>query len=175
MTDEERRARQVERIRAIQDRWRRLVADVGPDRLEQPGAMGDWTFKDVAAHLTAWRRRTVRRLEAAARGEPEPPAAWPASLGESEDDVINAWIHQRTKDRPAAELLAEADAVYDDFVAAIEALPIETATDPERFDWMEGESIVDGDFSGHLDEHEPGVRAWLADTHPEESGNRVLN
>ena len=41
--------------------------------LEQPGAMGDWTFKDVAAHLTAWRRRTVVRLEAAARGEAEPP------------------------------------------------------------------------------------------------------
>ena len=161
MTDEERRARQIDRIRAIQERWRRLVADVGPDRLEEPGAMGDWTFKDVAAHLTAWRRRTVRRLEAAARGEPEPASAWPASMGEAEDDVINGWIHEQTKDRPAAELLAEADAVYDDFVAALEALPIEMATDPDRFAWMEGESIVDSDFSGHLGEHEPGVREWL--------------
>src|SRR3954463_1532645 len=114
MTDEARREQVIAGIEAVRQRWRALVADVGPNRLEQPGAMGDWTFKDVAAHLTAWRRRTVARLEAAARGEPEPPAPWSAELpGDAEDDPINDWIHERTKDRPAAELLAEADAVYD--------------------------------------------------------------
>jgi hypothetical protein len=129
--------------------------------MEQPGAMGEWTFKDVAAHLTGWRRRTVMRLEAAARGEPEPPNPWPAELGDAEDDSINAWLHDQTKDRPLAEVLADADAVYDNFIAAIEALPIDLVTDPNRFHWMEGESLADGDFSGHLDEHEPDVRAWL--------------
>jgi len=122
--------------------------------------MGDWTFKDVAAHLTGWRRRTVARLAAAADGEPEPPAPWPASL--DEDDPINDWIHERTKDRPAAELLAESDAVYDDFVAAIRALPIEALTDRGRFPWLEGEALADADFAGHLNEHEPDIRRWLA-------------
>ena len=162
MTDEERLDALIERIGGVRERWRRLVADVGPDRLERPGAMGDWTFKDVAAHLTAWRRRTVDRLEAAARGEPEPPPAWPAALGSDEDDPINAWIHDRTKDRPAAELLAAADAVYDDFVAAVRALPLRQATDPTRFPWLEGEALVDVDFGSHLGEHEPDVRSWLA-------------
>jgi hypothetical protein len=162
MTDEARRATLIERIDAIRERWRRLVIDVGGDRVEEPGVMGDWTFKDVAAHLTAWRRRTVQRLEAAARGEPEPSPPWPVSLGEGGDDPINAWIHERTKDRPAAELLAESDAVYDDFVAAIRALPLEALTDPARFSWLEGEALADADFSGHLDEHEPDVRRWLA-------------
>ena len=159
---EARRQALIDGVEAVRQRWRRLVAAVPSDRLEEPGAKGEWTFKDLAAHLTAWRRRTVRRIEAAARGEPQPPNPWPASLGEEEDDPINAWIHDQTKDRPAAELLADADAVYDEFVAAIWAVPAEAATDPSRFAWLGGQALADADFAGHLDEHEPGVRAWLA-------------
>jgi hypothetical protein len=163
MNDEARRDALIERVDMVRDRWRRLVADVGPDRLEQPGAMGDWTFKDVAAHLTAWRRRTVVRLVAAARGEPEPAPPWSAELpGDAEDDPINGWIHERTKDQPAGELVAEADGVYDELVAAIRALPIGIVTDTHRFAWLEGEALADTDFGSHLDEHEPDVRAWLA-------------
>ena len=161
MTDEARRDALIERIEGVRDRWRGLVAEVGPDRLEEPGAMGDWTFKDVAAHLTAWRRRTVDRLEAAARGEPEPAPRWPADLGSEEDDPINAWIHDQTKDRPASELLAEADDIYREFVAAVRALPIGAVTDPARFPWLGGEALADVDFGGHLAEHEPDIRRWL--------------
>src|SRR3954464_2671554 len=136
MTDETRRDALIAEIEGVRARWRRLVRDVGPDRVEEPGAMGAWTFKDVAAHLTAWRRRTVNRLEAAARGAPEPPSPWPAELGEDEDDPINAWIHDQTKDRPADELLREADAIYDEFIAATRALPVDAIGDPERFPWL---------------------------------------
>jgi hypothetical protein len=159
----------VDRIEAIRERWHRLVADVGVERMELPGAMGDWSFKDVASHLTAWRRRTIDRLEAAGRGDPPPPAPWPAELGKGEDDPINAWIHERTKDRLLSDVLAEADATYDAFIAAVLALPPKDATDPERFDWLEGEALVDADFSGHLAEHEPDVRRWLASA-PQGSG-----
>jgi len=76
------RDRLVAHVRDVQARWRQLVTDVGEDRMEQPGAMGDWTFKDVASHLTGWRRRTILRLTAAGRGEPEPPNPWPADLGD---------------------------------------------------------------------------------------------
>jgi hypothetical protein len=159
--DEARRQALIERIEGVRRRWQTLVAAVGKDRIEQPGAMGDWTFKDLAAHITSWRRRTVNRLEAAGRGEPEPPNPWPAELGEDEDDAINAWIHDRTKDRPATELLAESDAIYDEMIAAVRALPIEAVTSPDRFPWLGG-PLADADFGGHLDEHEPSVRAWLA-------------
>jgi hypothetical protein len=104
----------------------------------------------------------VRRLEAAGRGEPLPANPWPAELGDDEDDPINAWMHEQSKDRPLAEVLAEADRVYDDFVAAVEALPPDMLSDPNRFDWLPGAALADVDFAGHLDEHEPDVRQWLA-------------
>lgn len=156
------RERLTAQIRGIQQRWRLLASDVPLDRMEEPGAMGEWTFKDLAAHLTGWRRRTVRLLEAAARREPPPANPWPAELGDDDDDPINAWLHDQSKDRPLTEVLADADRVYVEFIAAIARLPTEVLTDPNRFDWMDGLALVDGDFSEHFGEHEPDVRRWLA-------------
>jgi hypothetical protein len=152
----------IDRINAAHDRWRRLVADVGEERMELPGAMGDWTFKDVASHLTAWRRRTIGRLEAAGRGELEPPSPWPVELREDEDDPINAWIHDQTKDHSLSDVLADADLAYDDLVAAIQALRLgDDTTGLRRLGWLGPNALVDFDPAGHLIEHETDVRRWL--------------
>ncbi len=60
-------------IEGERDAWNALVSEVGEGRMEEPGPMGAWTFKDLAAHLTGWRERTIGRIEAAGRSEPEPP------------------------------------------------------------------------------------------------------
>jgi hypothetical protein len=149
----------VGRIEAIRARWHQLVADVGEDRMELPGAMGEWTFKDLASHMTAWRRKTVGRLQATARGEPPPPTPWAAELGEEETDPVNAWIHDRTKDDPLPAVLSEAASTYDAMIAAVRAMPVEDAA-RERAAWDEAE-VEDGHPYGHLGEHETGVRRWL--------------
>ena len=149
----------VAQIRAERAGWHALLAAVGQERMEQPGPMGDWTFKDLVAHLTGWRERTIRRLEAGPGREPPPP--WPSHL--TVDDEINAWIYERQRDRPLPEVLAEADASFERLAAAVAALPEEELTTPGRFAWMEGKPLVAGDFFGHLhEEHEPAIRAWLA-------------
>jgi hypothetical protein len=154
------RADLVQRAEAIRERWRRLVADVGPERMELPGPMGEWTFKDLVSHLSAWRRRTVGRVEAASRGAPPPPDPWPAELGEDEDDPINAWIHEQTKDLPLSDVLAESDAAWEALIAGIWALPMDEAA-RQRAAWLEA-AEQDGHPWGHLGEHEPSVREWLA-------------
>lgn len=139
--------------------WRALLGEIGEERMEQPGPMGEWTFKDLVAHLTGWRERTIRRLEAGPGREP--PTPWPGDL--TDDDAINAWIYERNRDRPLREVLAEADASFDRLAAALAALPDEDVTTPGRFAWLEGQPLVTGDFFGHLhEEHEPSIRAWLA-------------
>jgi hypothetical protein len=142
------------------DAWRQLVAAVGETRMEQPGPMGEWTFKDLAAHLTGWREVLIAWLEAGP-GQ-EPPTPWPAEL--TADDDVNDWIYARNRDRPLRDVLADADASYTRIAAAIAALPEEDVTTPGRFSWLEGEALVRmADFPGHLaEEHEPSVRAWLA-------------
>jgi hypothetical protein len=146
-------------IRAERDQWHVLLSEVGEERMEEPGPMGVWSFKDLAAHLTGWRQRTIARIEAGSGAEPALP--WPGQL--TTDDEINSWIYERNRVRPLGEVLAEADQSYERLAAAVATVGDEDLLMPGRFAWMEGAPLVEADFFGHLhEEHEPSIRAWLA-------------
>ena len=34
--------------------WEALLDQIRPERMEQPGVNGDWSMKDIVAHLTGW-------------------------------------------------------------------------------------------------------------------------
>jgi hypothetical protein len=157
------RAEQIAAIRADQQFWRDLAAEVGPDRFAEPGPMGEWSFGDLAGHLLGWRNRTVARLEALSWGEPDPPNPWPRELDDSNDDdeAINAWIHDSHVGRTPAELVGDYDATYSRLVAVIDSMPNDKLTDPNAIPGFGG-PLVDIDFADHLhDEHVATVRAWL--------------
>jgi hypothetical protein len=153
-------AEQIAAIRADQEFWRALAAEVGPGRFAEPGPMGEWSFADMAGHLAGWRNRTINRLRTVGRGEPEPAPPWPADLHEDDGvDEINAWIREQHADRSPEQLVADYDASYDRLIEALEAFPahLQSAVVP----WT-GEPLVDVDFTSHLhDEHVAPVRAWL--------------
>ena len=154
------REAQIAAIRADQEFWRRLAAEVGPSRYAEPGPMGDWSFGDMAGHLVGWRNRTIARLGALARDEPEPAAPWPADL--EGDDRINDWIRDQHADRSPEQLVADYDASYDRLAEILESLPEEKLS--VELPWI-GEPLVEEDFTSHLhDEHVSVVRAWLDGT-----------
>ena len=145
-------------IRADQQFWRDLAAEVGPDRYDEPGPMGEWTFGDVAGHLLGWRNRTLARLEALASGEPDP---YPVEPEDDEVDQINDQIRENDAGRSSAELVAAYDDAYDRLLRALEALPDETLADPNAMPGAGG-PLVELTFTGHLhEEHVPDIRAWL--------------
>jgi hypothetical protein len=153
------KAEQIAGIQADQRFWRELAAEVGADRYAEPGPMGEWSFGDMAGHLLGWRNRTISRLDALGRGEPDPPTPWPAEL--DDDDVINDWIREHDAGRSPEELVAAYDRSFDRLAAAIDAVPEDMLTDPDAFPWLEG-PLVEADFTSHLhDEHVGPVRAWL--------------
>jgi hypothetical protein len=141
--------------------WEALLAQIGEARMEQPGVAGPWSIKDIVAHLTGWRRRTVGRLQAGSRGEPEPPPPWPAHFQTA--DEINAWLYEIDRDRSLREVLQDSRQVFQQLVAAIEAFPEAELMDPDRFPWLEGQPLNAAVLFGHFhEEHEPDMRAWLA-------------
>jgi hypothetical protein len=161
MADRDPRADLIDRINADRVFWRELTEEVGRDRMNESGPMGEWTFKDLAAHLLGWRERTLDRLEAAAQARDEPPPPWPADL--DDDDPINDWIQARHRDRSVEAVLDDVDRAYLRLRAVVETLPETALTDPDAFVWLGGESLAETDLFGHLhDEHLPSIRAWLA-------------
>ncbi len=140
--------------------WEALLDSIGEQRMEQSGVAGHWSIKDIVAHITSWRRRTVARLEAVARGEPQLPAPWPASL--QSDDEINAWFYERERGKSVRQTLDESRQVYQQLRAAIEALPEDVMANPDRFPWLEGHPLTAAILFSHFhDEHEADMRAFL--------------
>jgi hypothetical protein len=155
---------QIERERLI---WEQLLRAVGEDRMEQPGATGEWSFKDVVAHLNGWRTRTLARLEAARTGAEPAPPPWPAGLNEDSEAglaQINAWIERAGQERSLQAVLDESRRSFDRMRDAVLALSDTELTDPDRYPWMGGEpvgAVVGSSFSHLHEEHEPALSAWL--------------
>ena len=144
-----------------QTQWEALLTDIGEAHMTQPDVAGGWSIKDIVAHLTGWRMRTVARFQAALRHEPTPPPAWPAQL--QDDDEINAWIYAANRDRSLADVLAESRTVYQQLADALDAFPEADLQDPNRFEWLAGETWNGAALFDHFhEEHEPDMRAWLA-------------
>jgi hypothetical protein len=60
VTDGDPRAAVLAHIDSERTIWRELVAEVGEDRMDEPGPMGDWTFKDLASHLHHEHEASIR-------------------------------------------------------------------------------------------------------------------
>ena len=153
-------------VRGLREELERVVAEAGEARMEQPGSFGEWTFKDLIAHLTGWRQTTAARLEAGLRGQ-EPVFPWPDHLDEEDDlDEINRWFYETNRDKPLVVVLRESRETFERVERAIAALPEADLLEPGRFPWLGGAAlgpaVVRGTLGHYHEEHEPDIRGWLA-------------
>lgn len=151
-----------------QRQWQTFLDQIGPERMEQPGVAGDWSMKDIVAHLSDWQPWMISRLKAAQRGEPQPTPPWPAQL--QTDDEINGWIYESNRGRSVREVLDRSQQGFQQLLAVVEELPddvrIETIQSGDReyhVVWLNDQRFAPGEFFDHFhDDHEPEMQAWLA-------------
>ncbi|MDI3341227.1 MAG: ClbS/DfsB family four-helix bundle protein [Sphaerobacter sp.] len=159
------KAQLLDAVRAVRADLEQLVAAAGAERMTEPGASGPWTFKDVIAHLTGWRWRSVARMEAAAYGG-VPASPWPSHLDpDAAVDEINQLIYATNRDRPVADVLRDSRETFDRLEAALAAVPEADLFDPHRFAWLNGwplAAVVEGMREHFAVDHAPAIRAWLA-------------
>ena len=168
MTSSITKAALLERIERERGLWDDLVAEIGENRMLQPGATGDWSFKDVVAHLNGWRIGTLARL-AAARDHSDPDAPpWPSNLDEDDEgdvDKINDWIYRANRDRPLGAVLGEYRQSFQRMYDSTAALTDQDLNEVDRYSWLAGYRLADvitASFGHFHEEHEPVLREWLA-------------
>jgi len=159
--------------------WKTMLTEFGTDRMEIPGVTGDWTFKDVAAHLNGWRQPYVDNLLAVLHHQPTPELNWPIEVSPEETDeeaqIINDWLYEQNHDRPLEEILAESQQQWDDLHTAVNELPDAALYDRDVFSKFGGDSLAEAITNGGLfnhfhEEHESILRAWLTQEQPEDEG-----
>lgn len=154
------KAQLISNLKDEQARWEALLDEIGEAHMTQPDVAGGWSIKDIVAHLTGWRRRSVARFQAVLHHTASFSPPWPPHL--QTDDEINAWIYAANRDRSLADVLQDSRDAFQQLVDTLEAFPETELLDPQRFGLAEGEIPTGAAFFAHFhEEHEPDMRAWL--------------
>jgi DinB superfamily len=147
-------------VQTERTRWNTLLAQVGLDRMDVPGVEGEWSVKELVAHLTWYEQAIVEGAEQALRTGTFTRRR-PEGVGL---DEMNTRIAQEAHARPAADVLAEADAVFEHLLELIAAAPQDMLNDPRRLglpeDMVPWMGVANNSYA-HYREHEPALRAWL--------------
>lgn len=154
--------------------WDEMIRQIGLDRMDEPGVMGEWSAKDLIAHLAGWQWKTIESFKSALGGTTEyPETPWPDDLnmaGNWEEDgdyeAINQWIHDQTTDDSADDVIQQARDQWNELRGIVAGLSIDQMEDPQLFVRTEGRSLGDllraAEFSGHFTEHyADDVEPWL--------------
>jgi hypothetical protein len=141
-----------------------LLAPLNEAQLIAPGVNGDWSIKDILAHITAWQERMANRLEAIVRHE-DGAQIKPSITNEEEMNRFNDTTFTANHLRPLNDIQARFRASTQRLQASVEAANESDLFEPGRFAWMEGEPLwknVGGNSFWHYGEHASMIEEWLA-------------
>jgi hypothetical protein len=135
-----------------------FLAGLSPTQMTAPGALGDWSVKDVLMHLVEWQSMFFTWYEAGLRGEspqmPAPGYKW------NQLPALNHAIYLRFEGVPLEEALGQFRASHRQTLALVQALSPEDLTQPGRYAWA-GKHALCGFFSSNCGSHYRWARAAM--------------
>jgi uncharacterized protein (TIGR03083 family) len=126
-----------------------------PDELTVPGPVGEWSVKDLLAHITAWDVDLLTNLGKFKRGQKPGRTAWDSDGIQAQN---TAW-HAELKDRPLERVVADFDSVHEQLLRQVRGLTDAELEAPA--DWLQGRPLFQY-FVDHVVTHENEHAAELA-------------
>lgn len=156
------KTRLLETLYARRAEWESLLAEVPVDRMAEPGVAGEWSVKDIIAHLTFHERWLADRLHENLRGEVYVPSA----DDRLDFDEANDRVFQQNRHRSVEDVLADARDVYQRLAAGLEAHSESFLIEPQHFPGVPQPVVIwhilRGNIYDHYEQHAPSIRNWLA-------------
>jgi hypothetical protein len=140
----------VKDLEQARNELRASYQGLSDEQMTRPGAVGEWSVKDVLTHVVSWEEITLPDLERVARGDT--PTL--ASFDPKKVDDWNAMIMSIRRNLPLDQVLRELDISHADLMVALGRLP-----DPV---------LAEGQFArgmlticaAHDREHTEDIRQW---------------
>ncbi len=143
-------------LRKIEKAWAALQASyagLGETEMTRPGVTGDWSVKDILAHVTTWEEEALRGLPVIERGER--PQRYSVLYG-----GIDAFNEQMTEEkRPLSlqQVMADLAATHERLLELVRRAPEELIASDTRY-----RRRLRLDTYGHYPIHEEAIRQWRA-------------
>jgi uncharacterized protein (TIGR03083 family) len=153
------KAKLIQKIEVSRMWLEEVLGQVDPSQMTQPGVVGDWSVKDIVAHLTAWERMMVAWLADYPKGVPvERPTS------DAEFDEWNERIYLENKVKPLEEVLREFESTHEMTLQALHDTPEEVLFETGRYSYRGGLPLwqmVAGNTWWHYSEHGEEIQAAL--------------
>jgi hypothetical protein len=148
-----RKAEILDQIRATHQPLETALAKLDTSNMLEPGLNGEWSVKDMLAHITWWEQHLLRRLRS---GRDELDALYLEGVdARSTTDRVNADVFAANRERPLTEVRADFAASYHEVLAIIETMADDAFASDDIYE------AISWDTFRHYPAHTTMLTAWL--------------
>jgi hypothetical protein len=145
------RQQALKRLDAAWTDFEQSFAGLSDAQLMIPGVTGQWSVRDIIAHVTWWEEEALKHLPLLREGR-RPPRY---SVTYGGIDAFNALMTEKREGISLAEVFRQHDEIHQRLVAYLERAPEELFTRETRF-----RRRLRLDTYGHYPKHANAIRAW---------------
>jgi len=127
-----------------------LLETLSPEQMTEPGVVGEWSVKDVLAHLVEWEQMCLGWYEAGLRSEvpplPAPGFKW------NQTPQLNQQIYEKHRSQPLDDVLEQFHASHREILKVIQGLSNEELFAPGHYAWTKTNTLgtyMVSNTSGH--------------------------
>lgn len=145
------------RLHSAWTQFEESYAGLSDSRLMIAGVTGNWSARDIIAHVTWWEEEALKHMPLIREGG-RPPRY---SVKYGGIDAFNALMTEKRRHLPLAEVLRQHDEIYERLIEYVSAAPEELFTRETRF-----RRRLKLDTYGHYPVHTKAIREWRATGEP---------
>jgi hypothetical protein len=145
---------QQQLLQRIEGAWAALqesYAGLPEERMKEPGVTGDWSVKDILAHVTIWEEEALKHLPLIVEGGTPPRYSY--TYGGI--DAFNALMVGRSQRTSLGEVLRKHDEGHHRLIAYVEQVPEVQYKSETRF-----RRRLRLDTYSHYPIHTKAIREW---------------
>jgi hypothetical protein len=168
MTQEMSKSRLMDLIRIEREALDEILVGLDETQLLKPSFAGNWSVKDILAHILAWEKRMVKWIEEAQRGET--PKMLPTGMTWDDLDLWNEQTYLENRDIPLSNVLSDYRSHFTQVWKTVEGLSENELLDPDRFEWRDGKplwQIISANTHWHYADHRQQIAAWIKESNEE--------
>jgi len=146
--------RRQELFKRLDGRWREFLesyAGLSESELLDQGVTGNWSVRDIIAHVTSWEEEALKHLPLVLEGRKLP--RYSQLYGGI--DAFNARTTAQRKDLSLSEVLRQQDFVHRRLIEFIKNVPEDHLSSKARF-----RHRLRLDTYGHYAKHAAAIRKW---------------
>jgi len=129
----------LEAIEIEQKALEQLLAGLSPAQMTQPGALGEWSVKDVLAHLLEWHHMVLNWHAAGLQGKV--PATPSEDFNWAQLPQLNQQIYEKHCNRPLADIQKEFKLSHEKTLSTIQGLSEEELFTRGYYAWTKNNTL----------------------------------